>query len=52
MLSQWANLSQVTRSVGDLKAAKSILKQELEKHKDKILTKIKTSKLTDVNAAT
>ena len=50
MLSQWANLSQVTRSVGDFKTAKAVLKQELEKHKDKILTKVKASKLTDVNA--
>ena len=36
MLKQWANISQVTRSVGDFKNAKNILKQELEKHKDKI----------------
>ena len=50
MLEQWSNLSQVTRSVGDLKTAKRILKQELEKHKDKILTKVKASKLTDVNS--
>ena len=50
MLTQWANISEVTRSVGDLKMAKNILKQELEKHKDKILTKVKKSNLTDVNA--
>lgn len=50
MLNQWANMSQVTRSVGELKMSKSILKQELEKHKDKILTKVKKSNLTDVNA--
>ena len=50
MLSQWANLSEVTRSVGDFKMAKNVLKQELEKHKDKILTKVKKSNLTDVNA--
>jgi len=50
MLQQWANISQVTRSVGDFKVAKVVLKQELEKHKDKILTKVKDSKLTDVNA--
>ena len=50
MLSQWANLSEVTRSVGDLKMAKNVLKQELEKHKDKILTKVKKSSLTDANA--
>ncbi len=50
MLGQWANISEVTRSVGDLKMAKHILKQELEKQKDKILTKVKKSNLTDVNA--
>lgn len=50
MLQQWANLSQVTRSVGDAQMAKQILKQELDKLKDKILTKVKASKLTDVNA--
>lgn len=50
MLKQWANLSQVTRSVGDLTLAKEILKTELEKLKDKILSKVKQSKLTDVNA--
>ena len=50
MLSEWANLSEVTRSVGDLKTAKSVLKQELEKIKDKILTKVKKSSLTDFNA--
>ncbi len=49
MLKQWANLSHVTRSVGDIKMAKEILKQELEKLKDKILAKVKSSKLTDVN---
>ena len=50
MLAQWANLSQVTRSVGELSMAKGILKQELEKLKDKILAKVKNSKLSDVNA--
>ncbi|MGB5633543.1 MAG: serine/threonine-protein kinase [Waterburya sp.] len=50
MLQQWANLSQVTRSVGDAKMAKKVLKQELDKLKNKILEKVKTSKLTDVNA--
>ena len=50
MLNQWANLSQVTRSVSDFKMAKSILKQELEKLKDKILTKVENSNLTDINA--
>lgn len=50
MLQQWANLSQVTRSTGDPKMSKKILKQELEKLKDKILHKVKASKLTDVNA--
>ena len=40
MLERWANLSQVTRSVGDLKMAKKILKQELEKTKGKILSKV------------
>jgi len=50
MLQQWANLSQVTRSVGDAKMAKQLLKQELNKLKNKILDKVKTSKLTDVNA--
>jgi len=49
-LSEWANLSEVTRSVGDLKTAKGVLKQELEKIKDKILTKVKKSSLTDFNA--
>jgi serine/threonine-protein kinase len=51
MLEQWSSLSQVTRSVGDLNQAKEILKQELEKLKDKILAKVKTAKLTDVNAS-
>ncbi len=51
MLKQWADLSQVTRSVGDVKTAKEILRQELEKLKDKILTKVKASKATDVNSA-
>lgn len=51
MLKQWADLSQVTRSVGDVRTAKEILRQELEKLKDKILTKVKSSKLTDVNSA-
>ena len=50
MLQQWANLSQVTRSTGDPKMSKKILKQELEKLKDKILHKVKASKFTDVNA--
>ncbi|PSB11854.1 serine/threonine protein kinase [Pleurocapsa sp. CCALA 161] len=50
MLQEWANLSQVTKSLGDAKIAKKVLQQELEKLKDKILTKVKASKLTDVNA--
>jgi serine/threonine-protein kinase len=50
MLQEWANLSQVTKSLGDAKITKKILQQELEKLKDKILTKVKASKLTDVNA--
>lgn len=50
MLQQWANLSQVTRSVGDAQMAKQVLKQELDKLKTKILAKVKASKLTDVNA--
>lgn len=50
MLQQWANLSQVTRSVGELKMAKAILHKESEKIKDKILTKVQKSHLTDVNA--
>ena len=50
MLQQWANLSQITISTGDAKMSKQILKQELEKLKDKILAKVKASKLTDVNA--
>ena len=50
MLQQWANLSQVTVSVGDAKMAKRILKQELEKLKEPILAKVKASNLTDVNA--
>jgi eukaryotic-like serine/threonine-protein kinase len=49
MLQEWANLSQVTKSFGDPKAARIVLQQELEKLKDKILTKVKASKLTDVN---
>jgi len=50
MLQQWANLSQVTSSFGDPKMARKALKQELEKLKSKILTKVKGSKLTDVSA--
>ncbi len=50
MLQQWANLSQVTRSVGDAKMSKQVLKQELNKLKNKILEKVKASKLTDVSA--
>ena len=50
MLQQWANLSQVTRSVGDAKMAKQVLKQELDKLKNKIIEKVKVSKLTDVSA--
>jgi eukaryotic-like serine/threonine-protein kinase len=50
MLQEWSNLSQLTRSFGDGKAARKTLQQELEKLKDKILTKVKASKLTDVNA--
>ena len=50
MLSQWANISEVTRSVGDFKTSKITLKQELEKQKDKILTKVKKSNLSDINA--
>ena len=50
MLQQWANLSQVTVSLGDPKTAKKILKQELEKLKEPILTKAKASNLTDVSA--
>jgi serine/threonine-protein kinase len=50
MLEQWSNLSQVTRSVGDINQAKEILKQELEKLKDKILAKVKATKFTDVNS--
>ncbi|WP_019507284.1 serine/threonine-protein kinase [Pleurocapsa sp. PCC 7319] len=50
MLEQWANLSQVTRSVGDVTLAKEILKTELEKLKDKILSKVKQSKLTDASS--
>ena len=49
-LQQWANLSQVTVSVGDAKMAKKILKQELEKLKEPILAKVKASNLTDVSA--
>ena len=36
MLQQWANLSQVTASIGDASMSKQILKQELEKLKEKI----------------
>ena len=49
-LEQWANLSQVTVSLGDAKMAKRILKQELEKLKEPILNKVKASNLTDVSA--
>ena len=49
-LEQWANLSQVTVSQGNAKMAKRILKQELEKLKESILTKVKASNLTDVSA--
>ena len=44
MLEQWANLSQITRSVGDVKVAKEILKQQLDELKDKILAKVKKSR--------
>ncbi|MEY2831805.1 MAG: hypothetical protein RLZZ574_1063, partial [Cyanobacteriota bacterium] len=50
MLQEWANLSQLTKSFGDVRVAKKVLQQELEKLKDQILTKVKASKLTDVNA--
>lgn len=50
MLQEWANLSQLTKSFGDVKVAKKVLQQELEKLKGQILTKVKASKLTDVNA--
>ena len=50
MLQQWANLSQVTVSLGDAKMAKRILKQELEKLKETILAKVEASSLSDVNA--
>ena len=50
MLRQWANLSEVTRSVGDFKSAKNILKQELDKNKPKILAKVRKSSLSDINA--
>ena len=49
MLNQWANISQVTPSFGDFQAAKAVLKQELEKQKDKIIAKVKKSNLTDIN---
>ena len=51
MLQQWANLSQVTVSLGDAKMAKRILKQELEKLKETILAKVEASTLSDVNAS-
>lgn len=50
MLQQWANLSQVTASIGDISMSKQILKQELEKLKEKILIKVQAAKFTDVNA--
>ena len=50
MLQEWANLSQVTSSFGDIKMSRRTLKQELEKLKDKILAKVKASNATDVNA--
>ena len=50
MLQEWANLSQVTSSFGDLKMSRNALKKELEKLKDKILAKVKASSSTDVNA--
>ena len=40
MLEQWANLSQVTKSVGEAKMSKGILKRELKKLKEKMLTKV------------
>lgn len=40
MLEQWANLSQVTKSVGEAKMSKEILKREMVKLKEKILTKV------------
>ena len=49
MLARWANLSQVTRSVGDIKMAKKILKQELEKTKAKILSKVEKSYFTEID---
>ena len=51
MLQQWANMSQVTGSFGEIKISKRALKLELEKLKHKILKKVKASKLTDVNAS-
>lgn len=50
MLQQWANLSQVTRTIGDANMAKQVLKKELDKLKNKILAKVKVSQLTDINA--
>ncbi len=49
-LQEWANMSQTKRSDGDAKRAKQILQQELENRKEKILAKVKASKLTDVNS--
>ncbi|MEL6928034.1 MAG: serine/threonine-protein kinase [Cyanobacteria bacterium J06600_6] len=50
MLQEWANLSQVTSSFGDIKMSRKTLKQELEKLKEKIIVKVKASNSTDVNA--
>jgi eukaryotic-like serine/threonine-protein kinase len=46
MLKKWADISQVTRSVGTVKGAKEILKQELEKLKGNILDKVRAANLT------
>ena len=46
MLKKWADMSQTTRSSGNLKVAKEILKKELEKLKVNIINKVKAAKFT------
>ena len=47
MLQKWANMSQVTKSLGNVKVAKKILKKELAKLKPAILTRVEASDIND-----
>lgn len=47
MLEKWANISQVTRSSGNLKASKELLKKELEKLKPGIIAKVESVNFTN-----